>query len=246
RKIHTKNVNVDNLIDYEHESSGQNQFSESRIKKFFDTFYRWDDDFRFTTIATCTYTVAIVFLYYLACTFVFLYTSRTSGHISFIKSYIEYSANVEINDTFTLKGEIIASAILTTIIYGLQLFIGMQNYKKHKLQLYKGIYVDVPPATNFKRSSIASNSVHYSGFLVGYMAWGFVICFHLILIILIGVRILTFQIRQIELALAIIVPVLLIYLLKMLSMTSAGKFLFIQKLDNKLNLKSRKTYAIFV
>ncbi|CAF4481627.1 unnamed protein product, partial [Rotaria magnacalcarata] len=40
RKIHTKNVNVDNLIDYEHESSGQNQFSESRIKKFFDTFYR--------------------------------------------------------------------------------------------------------------------------------------------------------------------------------------------------------------
>ncbi|CAF0734551.1 unnamed protein product [Rotaria sordida] len=241
-----QNPNTDSLIDYEHETNQQNVINQSRIKKFFDFFYYWDDDFRFTTIATCTYTVAIVFLYYLACTFVFLYIARTTGHISFIRSYIEHSANVELDDSFTLKREIILSAIITAIIYGFQLFIGMQNYKKHKLQLYKGIYVDVPSADNFKRSSIASNSVHYSGFLVGYMAWGFVICFHLILLILIGIKILSLQIRQIELALAIIVPILVIYLLKMLSMASAGKFIFIQKLDNKLNLKSRKTYAIFI
>ncbi|CAF3644565.1 unnamed protein product [Rotaria sp. Silwood1] len=246
RILPQQNTNMDNLIDYQYETNQQNINNQSRIKKFFDFFYYWDDDFRFTTIATCTYSVAFVFLYYLACTFFFLYTSRTTGHISFIRYYIEHSANVELNDSFTLQREIILSAIITAIIYGFQLFVGMQNYKKHKLQLYQGIYVDVPPATNFKRSSIASNSVHYSGFLVGYMAWGFVICFHLILLILIGIKILSLQIRQIELALAIIVPILVIYLLKMLSMTSAGKFIFIQKLDNKLNLKSRKTYAIFV
>jgi cytochrome c oxidase subunit IV len=122
----------------------------------------------------------------------------------------------------------------------------MQNYKKHKLQLYKGIYVDIPSASNFKPSSIASNSVHYSGFLVGYMAWGFVICFHLILLILMGIRVLSLQIRHFEIALSIIVPILVIYLLKMLSMTSAGKFLFIQKVTDRLNSRSRKTYAIFV
>jgi len=145
-----------------------------------------------------------------------------------------------------LKTEIIVSAIFTAMIYAGQLFIGMQNYKKHKLQLYKGICVDIPSAENFDESSIASNSVHYSGFLVGYMAWGFVICFHVILLIFIGIRILSLQIRHIELVLSIVVPVLIIYLLKMLSMTSAGNFLFIGKKDGKLNLNSRKIYAIFV
>ncbi|UJR37331.1 hypothetical protein I4U23_030039 [Adineta vaga] len=238
-------TNLDNLIDHEHEAQMQNTLNQSRVKRFFDCIYHSDDDFRFTTIATCTYTVAVVFLYYLACTFVFLYLSRTAGHISFLKFYIESTFNVELG-AFSLKLEIILSAVFTVIIYGFQLFIGMQNYKKHKSQLYKGIYVDVPSAMNFKPSSMASNSVHYSGFLVGYMAWGFVICFHLILFILIGLKIVSLQIRHIELVLAIVVPVLVIYFLKMLSMRSAGKFLFIQKMDDKLNLKSRKMYAMFV
>ncbi|CAF4013125.1 unnamed protein product, partial [Rotaria sordida] len=224
----------------------QNVTNQSRLREFFNFFFYWDDSFRFTTIATCTYTVAFTFLYYLACTFVFLYTSRSIGHISFIRSYIEYSANVEINEKFSLKREIILSAIFTAILYGYQLCIGMQKYKKHKLQLNKGIYSEIPSEKKFKLSSIASNSVHYSGFLVGYMAWGFVICFHLILLILIGIRILTFQIRYIELVLAIIVPILVIYLLKMLSMRSAGKFLFIQNLDNKRKLECGKIYAIFL
>jgi cytochrome c oxidase subunit IV len=152
--------------------------------------------------------------------------------------------------TFSLEKEIITSAVITVLIYGFQLLSGMQNYKKHKLQLYKGLYEDIPRSLdNLKPSTIATNSVHYSGFLVGYMAWGFVICFHLILAILIGIRIISFQIRHTELVLAIVVPVLIIYLLKMTSMKSVGKLLFIQKLDNKkkkLNLKSRKTYALFV
>ena len=136
--------------------------------------------------------------------------------------------------------------MISVILYGFQLLTGMQNYKKHKLQLYQGFNIDVPAATNFKPSSIASNSVHYSGFLVGYMAWGFVIFFHLILLIMIGIKILSLQIRRIEMGLAIIVPILVIYLLKMLSITSTRKLLFIRQLENRLNLKSRKTYAIFV
>jgi hypothetical protein len=148
--------------------------------------------------------------------------------------------------TFSLKLEVILSAIITVVIYGFQLFIGMQNYKKHKLQLYKGIYDDVPSAENFKPNSIASHSVHYSGFLVGYMAWGFVICFHLVFILLAAIRMISLQIRNVELVLAIIVPILVVYLLKMTSMSSAGRFLFIRNIDEKLDLKSRKTYAIFV
>ena len=147
---------------------------------------------------------------------------------------------------FSFQAEIIFSAIFTGILYATQLFIGMQNYKKHKLQLYKGIYVDIPAASFFPADFIASNSVHYSGFLVGYMAWGFVICFHLVLLIAIGFKVLSLQIRAFEAALTIIVPICVIYSLKLLSMKSAGKFLFIRGKKKKFTSQSRKIYAIFV
>ncbi|CAF3690473.1 unnamed protein product [Rotaria sordida] len=218
----------------------------SRVKKFFNWIYPWHEDFRFTTIATCTYTVALVFLYYLACTFVFLYVSRTTGHTAFIRYYIESTLNIEIKGLFSLRLEIITSAIIAFIIYAFQLFLGIQNYKKHKLDLYKGIYEDVPSPANFKPNSIVSKSVHYSGFLVGYAAWGFLISFHLIFAFLSLIRLITFQIRYFELILAITVPVTVVYLLKMVSASSAGKFLFMQGDYKKINLNNRKTYAIFV
>ena len=153
---------------------------------------------------------------------------------------------LELKEGFSVRREVIGSAVLTVIIYGFQLLLGMQNYKKHKRDICKGIHVDVPYATSIKPNVIASNSVHYSGFLVGYMAWGFVICFHVILVLLIILRLLSLQIRHIELVLAIVVPVLVIYFLKMLSISSAGKFLFVKKLDKNLILTSRKTYALFL
>jgi hypothetical protein len=63
----------------------------TRLQQLFDHIYQWDDDFQFSTLATCTYTVAIVFLYYLTCTFTFLYLSRTTAHISLLKLFIEYT-----------------------------------------------------------------------------------------------------------------------------------------------------------
>ena len=153
---------------------------------------------------------------------------------------------VEIKGLFSLKREIIFSALLAVALYASQLFIGMKNYKKHKKQLFKGIYEDIPSPANFRSSSIASKSVHYSGFLVGYMAWGFLICFHLIFFIMSALHFVSLQIRYIEVILAVTVPILVVYMLKMVTTSSAGKFLFIHDLDEKLNLTNRKTYAIFV
>ena len=154
--------------------------------------------------------------------------------------------HLEFQGFFSLRSTIVTSAVFAAGIFAFQLFLGIQNYKRHKLQLFKGIYEDVPSASNFNLSSIASKSVHYSGFLVGYMAWGFIICFHLIFFILSAIRIVALQIRYFEILLAVTVPVLVVYLLKMVSTSSAGKFFFIQDRKAKLNLTNRKVYAIFV
>jgi len=83
---YSTDLTIDALDDYQHET----ELPKSRNKQCL----HWDDDFHFTTIATCTYTVAVVFLYYLSCTFVFLYVSQTTGYISFVKYYIETTFNI--------------------------------------------------------------------------------------------------------------------------------------------------------
>jgi hypothetical protein len=50
-----------------------------------------------------TYAVAVVVLYYLACTLVFLYIPRTTGHISFVRYYIETTFNIGKRIHFYLK-----------------------------------------------------------------------------------------------------------------------------------------------
>ncbi|CAF1222632.1 unnamed protein product [Didymodactylos carnosus] len=123
----------------------------------------------------------------------------------------------------------------------------MQNYKKHKKELFQGIpSIDIPLPKGMKNNSVASKSVHYSGFLVGYMAWGYIICFHVLFFVLGMLRLIRARIRHIELLMTIIVPILVVYLMKLVMVSSVGKFIFIQDLGEKLNLKNRKTYAIFV
>ena len=55
----------------------------------------------------------------------------------------EFVYYLEFQGFFSLRSTIITSAFITVVLFGFQLFIGMQNYKKHKLQLFKGIYEDI-------------------------------------------------------------------------------------------------------
>ncbi len=103
QQAYSTDVNIDTMQDHEHEAELQRNAKPSRVKQFFDSIYHWDNDFRFTTMATCTYTVAMIFLYYLACTLVFLYISRTTGHISFIRHYIETTLNIGKRNFFDRK-----------------------------------------------------------------------------------------------------------------------------------------------
>jgi hypothetical protein len=167
----------------------------------------------------------------------------------FLEQYfcIYFLDYVEFKDTFSLKRDIILSAVFSFLLFAFHLIKGMKNYKKHKLQLYKGLHDVIPRSLDdLKPIEIVTNSVHYSGFLVGYMAWGFVICFHLILAILVGRRILPLQTRHVELTLGIISPVLVIYYLKMALMDLAAKFVFINGVDKDLPLRNSKLYAVLL
>ena len=65
------------------------------------------------------------------------------------------------------------------------------------------------------------------------MAWGFVICFHVILLIFTAMRSSSFENRHPELVLTILAPVLVVYLLKMTFIRSAAKILFVHETEKQ-------------
>jgi hypothetical protein len=141
-----------------------------------------------------------------------------------------------------LRPIVIISAVVSLGIIALHLYTGIKNYKKHKLQLFKGMHDEIPSVMNFQSSTIASNSVRYFGFLVGHMTCGFIVLFHLIMFMLLVIRITP----HIDLLLSIAVPAFVIYLLTMVGTSSVGQCLFMQDIEGKLNIRNRKIYGIFV
>jgi hypothetical protein len=89
--VNQENGNISRPIEDENEE--EDESNQSWYKKLFSIICEPDKDFRFTIMVVSTYTVAFLFLYYLACTFLFLYLSRTTGHLAYVKSYVESLTN---------------------------------------------------------------------------------------------------------------------------------------------------------
>ena len=219
-----------------------------------------EDESLFTNMTICTYTVAVVFLYYLACTFIFLYITKT-GHLTVLEEMIEQMLNIgetklivifefvfifqcfhlELDERISLKKEIVISAMVTSCIFIVQLIIGIQNFKRHKLQLHKRAGCEeIPSLKSLPKNKIASNALHYPGFLVAYMAWGFTICFHCLLIIAISFRMISFNNFYLQIALTLAIPIIIIYLVKIYSMSCCSQYAFTVEMDDDDNASSQQ------
>ena len=102
----------------------------------------------------------------------------------------------------------------------------MQNYKRHKLQVYMGEYKDIPNFNELSKNKTTSYSFHYPGFLVGYMAWGYTICFHLVLVVCIMLRLVPLNNLYLQVVLTIAVPIVVVYFLKTRSISCLSRYVF--------------------
>lgn len=88
----TRLINTDRLDHFQSGLERKRNFS--CLKTCFPSISVENDHFRLTTIATCTYTVATLFLYYFACTLLFLYITKATDYTIFIRSLLETIFNV--------------------------------------------------------------------------------------------------------------------------------------------------------
>lgn len=61
----------------------------SFFQKTRDWIYKWDENFRYSTIVLSTYLVNYIILFHLTCIFSFLYTTRKMNSLSFITNILE-------------------------------------------------------------------------------------------------------------------------------------------------------------
>jgi hypothetical protein len=128
-----------------------------------------------------------------------------------------------------LKYEMIFVCFLTAIIYSGQLLFGMKKYQRHMLDAYKGIFLDIPPRSAFKNARLLTKNIHYPGYCIAYLTFGYIIIGNILLFVLIGLRILFKHLFLVEEFAKIFIPILAFYLLKFIVQWFFSRTFFLQR-----------------
>ncbi|CAF1135919.1 unnamed protein product [Rotaria sp. Silwood1] len=143
----------------------------NRFREYASSIYEWDKHFRFTTVAISTYIVAFIFLFHLTGTVILLYKTPTNSLIRCTKHLFEVILNIEVKE-WSFQGEVIISAIITMIIYGIQLFLTIKNYRKCMGDLYNKYLEEPELCKKLKKREIIRKSTQYPSYLLLYLLGG--------------------------------------------------------------------------
>jgi hypothetical protein len=209
--------------------------------------YRWDENFLYSSMAISTYTVNFIILYHLTCAFSFLYTTRMMSPISFMTNIFEQILSIgqliyfhlnyfcffslEIKDR-VFHVEIIVSAIITAFIYGIQLFLGMKNFREHVVN-YRALDEKIlRDNKGISFEEVPSKSIQYPGYLLRYTIGGFVITFHLLIFVTVIPRLFFRYPYAFKWILEFISPLLIFYVLQWLIARDISGFMNIDTPGN--------------
>jgi hypothetical protein len=236
-------------------------FSKYLFEKY---VYKARKDFRYSKQFINTHIIAFILLYYITCLIIRkskLIMSVSSNLLLLLISFIFKMSSIKDNNFMlnskstldklieslyeNLSSYIITACLFSTVVYIVQLFIGIRRYQKNVLNAYKGKYVDIPAPKRFANAKLVSGSLHYSGYAIGYLLWGYLILFEVSLVMLIVLRFLVKFYFIAENLAKIILPVLTIFLFKRILIWYLCKYFMIRsKSQQKVFLKNSKLYFI--
>jgi hypothetical protein len=198
----------------------------------------------------CTFTAAIVSTYFLASTWMLSSLLEPIEHPSLIRYFNETIFNIGkriysfacldiyilflLQELSSMKSTTISSGGIAVLLITYHLFMSIKNYKRHKLQLLKGIYKDIPSPESFQLGTIQSNYIRYCGFFIGHTVCSWIVYYYLIFFILNIIQLLFLPIPSIQSLLSIIVSVLVIYLLAMTYIQCHANLCFAENINRKI------------
>ena len=221
-------------------------FYDNVLTRPFARIYRWHRYFTFSIQILCTYTVVLTVIYNLTCLLTFYGISFVKTQLDRLHLSIFHLFNVKIDWGTNFVNDLFFCSILSVMIYCIQIFNGLRKIQRDMLWAYAGKYLDIPPRHNFSSNELLSKCVHFSGYLCGYAAWGFIIFYKLTFVICLIFRLwIRYDSRWFQHILALCLPIVLLYLLKHILISLLSEFVFLQNFGRTPSLNNRRIYFIF-
>ncbi|CAF4519995.1 unnamed protein product, partial [Rotaria sp. Silwood2] len=233
------------------------------IPKF---IYEWRDDFYFSTRVLCVYSSIIFLLFFItvqACvqilptlhsiqitmqTFFNVISVFNDNNENTMYSITEIKPQQSEFPVPNLQRPYVLAVTLTVLITIIQLLALLANIRRNLFQSFRGDDSEIPRRQRSKYILYAIGNMHFAGYFIGYLIWGYIIIaiFASILCICIEALIIYRNARFLEYILKAIIPtLLLIYFKKYLNMLLA-QYIFLQHCGKVLAINNRRMLMIFI
>ena len=101
-------------------------------------------------------------------------------------------------------------------------------YGKRHL-LLAGIFIDIPPRTAFKSARLISNNAHYPGYCIAYLGFGYITLGNVLFFVIVILRVIFKHLFLMEEIAKVLIPILVIYLSKLILMWFLSRTFFLQR-----------------
>ena len=228
--------------------------------------YEWRDDFRFSSRVICVYASLLLLLYYVTVqAFV-----RVIPFLNLVQQALQTLADVlssafyppvdsdpntgqvsESSSNFPMPNLVrpyIFAVFITFIIILIQLLVLLVNIRRNLFQAFRGDDSEIPRRQRSSYVSYSCGNVHFGGYFIGYLIWGFIIVAFFAALLCIGIEsFITFGgARLIESLLKAIIPSFLFIFFKQYLNKFLAQYAFLQDQGEVLALNNRRALMIFI
>ena len=219
----------------------------SRKQSFFDRIYQSHPYFHYSKQILNIYIIAGMLIYYLTLNILqngFHFMEKVYNFTSIPLLILFDELDLPEGKPSHLKYPMIIASLLTAMIYSVQLFFGMRKYQKNMLDAYKGRFLDIPPRSSLAKRRFLSKSIHYPGYCIAYLIFGYLIIGNVLFLLIITLNILCRHLFLLEEFSKISIPLLAFYLIKLIIQWFLSRIFFLQ-INSTIVLKNLRFYFVF-
>jgi hypothetical protein len=229
------------------------------------TIYEWRDDFRFSTRVLCIYSSMFLVLYFVtieACVQVLPLLHFVQNFLQELfqatsEVFIPSDAKIDTADidpstsSFPIPNLIrpyLCAVFLTLTVIVIQLLVLLVNIRRNLFQSFRGDDIEIPRRQRSRYISYATGNIHFAGYFIGYLIWGFIIIavFSALLCICIDSFITFGSVRLVEQIMKAVIPSILFILFKQYLNKILAQYVFLQDHGETIAMNNRRLLMIFI
>ncbi|CAM4819151.1 unnamed protein product [Rotaria magnacalcarata] len=224
--------------------------------------YEWRDDFTFSTRILCIYSSIILLLFFITVQACVIILPKLNSFQKSLQSTIDLfsTSSEDGNDDQpvdpattqfpvpSLQRVYILAVVTTVLLITIQLLTLLANIRRNLFQAFRGDDSEIPRRQRSRYISYSAGNIHFGGYCIGYLIWGFILLafFAIILWTCVEAFINFSSVRLIETLLKSIIPSLLFIYFKQYLNKLLARYVFLQHGGQVLAINNRRILMIFI